>query len=80
MIDKHDLSLEEAIPVLEAELESLRADSDRKQLDGVDADTAFELGYETSIFDLKRVTGPGPEIGIIEFTPAPEETTDDQPA
>jgi hypothetical protein len=73
----HDLTLEEVIPRLEEELEEMRAADDRQELHDIDSDTAFELGYETAIHDLRRLTGPsGFEGGIIIYTP--KETDDDQ--
>ncbi len=64
----YDLDLSEAIPRLEAELADMRAADDRAELTDIDSDTAFELGYETAIHDLRRFTGPDPvETGIITY-------------
>lgn len=64
---KYDLSLPEALSSLEEELESYREDSDRAQLKDIDADTAFELGYESAISDLRRFTGPNPVTAELRF-------------
>lgn len=65
----HDLALSEAIPRLRTELEGMRAATDRAELTDIDPDTAFELGYETAIHDLVRLTGPDPvETGVIIYT------------
>lgn len=57
---------EEVISYLERILEEMRQDPDKNQLVGIDSDTAYELGYETAIFDLRHSVDV-PEMGIIEF-------------
>lgn len=62
----HGLSLEEVIPRLR---ENHAAMKPTKELEGIDPDVAFTLGYETAIHDLVRYTGPDPlETGIITYT------------
>lgn len=64
----HDLTLEEVVPRLRSELEDMRNADEREELADISADTAFELGYETAIHDLVRLTGPDPvETGIITY-------------
>jgi hypothetical protein len=72
-----DLSPEEAIVAMNDILEKMRGETDREQLKDIDADTAFELGYETALFDYKHLTSPDPrEVGVIVYT-KPEETNDE---
>lgn len=59
-------TVEQVIEYLEAALAQMRRDDDRNQLKGLDPDTAFELGYETAIFDLRHAADE-PEVGVIEF-------------
>lgn len=74
----HDLTLEEVVPRLRQNLADMRAAVERKELEGIEPDTAFELGYETAIHDLARYTGPDPvETGIITYTNTGE-TDDDE--
>lgn len=64
----HDLTLEEVIPRLRENHEAMKP---TKELEGIDPDTAFSLGYETAIHDLVRYTGPDPvEAGIITYKKA----------
>lgn len=66
---KFDLTPEEAIAEMRAQLEKMRAESDRAQLKDISADDAYELGYETALFDYAHLTGPDPrEVGIIVYT------------
>jgi hypothetical protein len=61
-----DLTLEEALPRLDAELLKHRAETDREQLKDISSDDAYDLGYELAIQDLRSLTGPNPmEIGIM---------------
>lgn len=78
MTDKnYDLTLAEVVPRLEIELSNMRAAEDRAELTDIDSDTAYELGYETAIHDLRRLTGPDPvETGVITYFE--KETTDDE--
>jgi hypothetical protein len=70
----YDLSLNEVIPRLESELADMRAAEDREELVGIAPDTAFELGYETCLHDLRRLTGPDPvEVGLITYYKEPED-------
>jgi hypothetical protein len=59
-------TVEEVIAYLENALDEMRRDDTPDQLAGIDPDTAFELGYETAIFDLRHAADV-PEMGIIEF-------------
>lgn len=56
---KYNLSTDEAIVELEVQHKKMKAEP-RGELPNVDPDTAFELGYEVAIFDLKHLTGPDP--------------------
>lgn len=72
---KFDLTPEEAIAEMEVQLAKMRAETDRSQLKDVSADDAYELGYETAIFDYRHLTGPNPmEVAIIVYTPGEEPT------
>lgn len=72
----YNQNLAQVIPSLETVLAEMRAAPDRAELTDVTPDDAFELGYETAIFDLKRFTGDDPlETGIIRYFP--KEDTDD---
>lgn len=57
---KYDLTSEEALIEMDAQLEKMCA-SPRGELDDLDPDTAFEKGYEAAIFDFRHYTGPSPE-------------------
>lgn len=62
----HGLTLDEVIPRLRANHEAMQL---TQELEGIDPDVAFSLGYETAIHDLVRYTGPDPlETGIITYT------------
>mgnify|MGYP003437378005 CR=1 FL=1 len=53
---------------LHANLKDMRAAEERPELDGIKPDTAFELGYETAIYDLVRILNPPVlEVGIVEM-------------
>lgn len=70
----HDLTPEAAIAALDKILEGMRSSKDRQELVGIDSDTAFELGYETAIFDFRHLIGPSTrEVGIISFGVADSE-------
>ena len=60
---QYDLTLAEAIPRLEQELEKSRADPDRNQLTAMKPDDAWDEGYASCIADLKSLTGPDPKRG-----------------
>lgn len=63
-----NLPLDEAIPALEAILQDLEDNPNQNELEGIDPDTAFLLGYKTAIHDLKRITGPDTmEVGVIIY-------------
>lgn len=71
---KYDLTPDEAIEEMRVQLEKMRAETDRGQLRDIDPDTAYELGYETALFDYHHLTGPDPrEVGVIVYT-EPRET------
>lgn len=74
---KYNLTPEEAIAELKVQLDKMRAETDREQLKDISSDDAYELGYETALFDYAHLTGPDPrEVGIIIYTNAtPEEST-----
>lgn len=63
--------LAEIIEKLTAELEELRADKTNKMQD-IDANTAFELGFESCIYTLKNIVEPPQiEVGLM-FVDVPE--------
>lgn len=71
---RFNLSPSEAIAELKSRLSQMKAEPD-KSLADVDPETAFELGYETAIFEYEQVTGPDSmEAEVIIYTP--KETTD----
>lgn len=73
---KYNLTLEQALPELDAQLVKMRAQEDRTELTrtGVSADDAYELGYETAIFDLRHYTGPDPlEVTLMIVSPLPSD-------
>lgn len=61
-------TLEQVIAYLETALADMRRDDTPNQLEGIEPDTAFELGYETAIFDLRHATDDI-EVGVVEFAP-----------
>lgn len=66
---KFNLSPEDAVAEMHDILERMRGEADREQLKDIDADTAFELGYETALFDYRHLTSEDPrEVGIIVYT------------
>jgi len=68
-----DLSPEDAVTQMQKNLDEMREDTLRDQLKDIDSDTAYELGYETALFDYRHLTGPNPlEIDIVEVA-IPEE-------
>ena len=70
---KYNLTPEEAIAEMRVQLDKMRAEADRAQLTDISSDDAYELGYETAIFDYMHLTGPNPrEVGIIVYTNAEE--------
>lgn len=77
---KYNLTPEEAIAEMEVQLEKMRAETDREQLKDISSDDAYELGYETALFDYRHLTGPNPrEVGIIIYSSAPEEDAAEAP-
>lgn len=72
----YNQTIPQVTETLERELEAMRLAPDRQELADIDSDTAFELGYESAVHDLKRYTGDDPvELGVIIYT---KEETDDQ--
>lgn len=72
----YNQTLAQVIPSLENILQSFRDHPQRDELVGIDPDTAFELGYETAVHDLKRLTGDDPvDLGIIVYQ---KEDSDDE--
>lgn len=54
--------------IAEAWLQSQRVDRETPQLDGIDRDGCFWLGFETAIQWIKEYQEPDPmEVEIIEF-------------
>lgn len=71
---KYNLTPDEAIAEMVVQLEKMRAEPDREQLKDILSDDAYELGYETALFDYLHLTGPDPrEVGVIIYT-KPKET------
>lgn len=67
-IQKFNLTPEEAIAEMEVQLAKMRAEIDRHQLKDISSDDAYELGYETALFDYRHLTGPNPrETGTVVF-------------
>jgi len=65
---KFDLSPQEALAEMRDILAGMREEENRTQLKDIDADTAFELGYETAIHDYILLTGPNPlQTGVIVY-------------
>lgn len=61
----HDLTAGQAVTALEKILVGLQ-EGPQNELTGMEPDTAFNLGYETAIFDLRHLLGPSTrEVGII---------------
>ncbi len=68
---QYNLTLQEAIERLRAEAEKHSQEPPDPILEGVSADDAWVLGYQTCLHDLESLTGPNPrEVGIIVFTPS----------
>lgn len=75
----YDLTLEEVVPRLREIVEEMRGATDRAELKDISADTAYELGYETAVHDIARLTGPDPvESGIIIMHKSTGETDDER--
>lgn len=76
---KFNLTAEEAQAELRRRLSITRASGPRNELKDLDPTTAFDLGYETALFELKQVMGPDTlEAEIIVYTPTTdEESTED---
>lgn len=67
----YNLSLTEAIEVLEAQSEKNRAETASgavtHQLEGMSVDDAYDVGYDTLLHDLKSITGPDPmEVFVVQ--------------
>lgn len=58
--EPNNLNIQEAIEFMELELKYMEAE-DRGQLEGMTADSAFEMGYRVAIADLKTCTSPKPK-------------------
>lgn len=61
MDNLYNLTPAQAVEHLQAELAKMKAEKNRKQLSGINPDSAFEMGYAAAIFDLKHYTGPSPK-------------------
>lgn len=71
---RFNLPPDEAIKEMQAQLEKMRDEADRNQLKDISADDAYELGYETALFDYRHLTGPDPrETGVIIYTKTDED-------
>lgn len=65
-----NLPPDEAIIEMKVQLDKMRGETDRHQLKDIDSDTAYELGYESALFDYKHLTGPDPrEMEIVHAVP-----------
>jgi hypothetical protein len=72
-----NLSPEDAIAEMQVQLEKHRAEEDRDQLKNITPDDAFDIGYETALFDYRSLTGPNPmEIIPVEI-PIPQTEAED---
>jgi hypothetical protein len=72
-----NLSPDDAVSEMQKQLDKMRADKDRAQLKDISADDAYEIGYETALFDYRHFTGPNPmEIIPVEIE-IPEELSRD---
>lgn len=75
---KYNLSPAEAIAEMGVQLAKMRAETDRDQLKDISADDAYELGYETALFDYRHLTGPDPrEVEVIHMKRREEPTTNE---
>jgi hypothetical protein len=57
---KFNMSPEEAIAEMDAQLAKMRAEKDRNQLSDMTPDDAYEAGYASALFDYRHLTGPDP--------------------
>ena len=68
MADLTNMSAGDALEQAEKNLAEMRAEENRSELTDMgitDPDTAFELGYETALHDLRRYTSPPSfEVGV----------------
>jgi hypothetical protein len=65
---QYDLTLEQALARLEAEVEKNQQQTDTPLLQGMTPDQAYNVGYETCLRDLQSLTGPDPmEFGVVTF-------------
>lgn len=72
LAQKYTLTVEHAILALEAQLAEFVAETDRSQLTGIAPDQAYELGYESAIFDLRKLHNPSPmEISLVSISTPP---------
>lgn len=62
----------DVLPLLDAELETMRKDTNRAQLKDIDPDTAFELGFEMAIHRLRSVHGDDPTVIRLVTLAVPE--------
>lgn len=70
---KYNLTPDEAIAEMKVQLAKMRAETNRAQLTDIDSDSAYELGYETALFDYAHLTGPDPrEVGVTYVVPRDE--------
>lgn len=64
-----DLSVEEALAQADVNVQTMQAETGRdtlKSMGILNVDTAFELGYETALHDLRRYMAPDPfEVGVL---------------
>jgi hypothetical protein len=58
---QYDLSPDDAVIQMHANLTAMKADPNRKQLTGMTPDDAFDLGYGACLLDYSALTGPKPE-------------------
>lgn len=78
-----NLTLEEAIPALDAQAEKNQSQTERglltEQLKDIPNESCYDIGYATCLADLKSITGPDPrEIFIVEVPiNRPEEEKND---
>lgn len=64
---KFNLTVEEAISTMEAELTKYRA-APRGELKELDPDTAFDEGYAVALSDLRSLIGPDPRKTLTHNT------------
>lgn len=68
MTPKSSPTIGNAILALETQLAEFVAEKDRSQLTGIPSDKAYELGYESAIFDLRKFFNPSTfEVSVVSF-------------